>query len=152
MGSLEVDQLNWLDGSVALIVKGVVDDDTVEQFERTLDSTVGAGSRQLVLDLTNCRLASAGLAAMVRFQRRSRSHRPAARLVVAGVDPLRMLQIVGLTSRFRIFATLDAAHQSSSSTTPPVAWPRRAAVREGRHLTSVASCGRSLESGYGGRQ
>jgi hypothetical protein len=65
MGSLAVSEVCWLDGSVALIVRGVVDDATVEHFERRLDSAI-ATSRRLVVDLTACQLASAGPA---RFSR-----------------------------------------------------------------------------------
>ena len=54
MGSLAFNDVCLLDGGVALIVRGVVDDDTVEDFERRLDSAIGTGSRQLVIDLTAC--------------------------------------------------------------------------------------------------
>jgi STAS domain-containing protein len=108
MESLALNDVVCLDGSAALIARGVVDDDTVERFERRIDSAIGIGPGRLVIDLTACRLASAGLAALVRLERRSGS--PAAtHLVANGVDQLRMLQIVGLTSRFRIYATLEAA-------------------------------------------
>lgn len=120
MGSLAVSEVCWLDGSVALIVRGVVDDATVEDFERRLDSAIGT-SRRLVVDLTGCQLASAGLAALVRLERRLRSRPAPPSLVATGVDLLRMLQIVGLTSRFRIYATLDAALHSCRSAALPLA-------------------------------
>ena len=112
VGSLALDEVGSVDGSVALIVRGVVDDDTVEYFERTLDMAVGTASDELVIDLTHCQLASAGLAALIRHERRSRNCRAATRLVSNGVDQIRMLQIVGLTTRFQIHATLAAAFHS----------------------------------------
>lgn len=129
MESLALNDVVCLDGSVALIVRGVVDDDTVERFEQRIDSAIGIGPRQLVLDLTGCRLASAGLAALIRLERRSTSRPAATRLVANGVDQLRMLQIVGLTSRFRIYATLDAALCSCRSAARPVAVVNWAAPR-----------------------
>lgn len=125
MGPLALNEVGSVDGSVALIVRGVVDDDTVEVFERRLDLAVGTGFGELVIDLTDCQLDSAGLAALIRLQRRSSDHARTTRLVATDVDALRMLQIVGLTS-FRIYATLAAAQHSSRSAPRPV-----------RHLKSV---------------
>jgi anti-anti-sigma factor len=121
MESLALNDVVWHDGSVALIVRGVVDDDTVERFEQRIDSAIGIDPRRLVIDLTACRLASAGLAALIRLERRSSSRPAVTRLVVNGVDQLRMLHIVGLTSRFRIYATLDAAVHSRRTDARPVA-------------------------------
>ena len=152
MGSLAVSEVCWLDGSVALIVRGVVDDVTVEHFERRLELAIRT-SHRLVVDLTGCQLASAGLAALVRLERRSRSCHGGTTFVATGVDLLRMLQIVGLTSRFRIYATLDAALHSCRSAAPPVAGVNGAAAArrsrqiglrggaEVRHLTSIEGFG-----------
>lgn len=120
MESLALSNVFSLDGSVAIVVRGVVDDDTVEQFEQRVESAVGDGSRQLVLDLTGCRLASAGLAALVRLQRRSSGLATATRLV-ATVEQLRMLEIVGLSSRFGIYRTLNAALYSARRVPGPFA-------------------------------
>ena len=57
-------------------------------------------------------LADAGLAALVRVQRRFRDRPSVTRLVATDQDLLRLLQIVGLMSRFRVFASLDAALHS----------------------------------------
>ena len=97
------------DGSVALTVHGTVDDETVEEFERGLDSALGVQPDRLVLDLSDCRLDSAGLAALVRVQRRFCDRPSITHLVATDQDLLRLLQIVGLMSRFRVFASLDAA-------------------------------------------
>lgn len=125
MGSLAVNEVCWLDGSVAVIARGVVDDDTVELFERKLDLAIGTrprrtGPRQLVIDLTACQLESAGLAALIRLQRRSGSRPAATRLVATGVDLLRMLQIVGV-SGFGVYETLEAAHHSGGPAAQPSA-------------------------------
>jgi anti-anti-sigma factor len=128
VGPLALNEVGSVDGSVALIVRGVVDDDTVELFERRLDLAV-TGFGELVIDLTDCQLDSAGLAALIRLQRRSSDRARTTRLVATDVDALRMLQIVGLT-RFRVYATLAAAQHSSRSVPRPI-----------RHLRSVDGCG-----------
>ena len=111
------------DGSVALLVHGTVDDDTVEEFKRSLDSVLAVEPERVVLDLSDCRLDSAGLAALVRVQRRLRDCPSVTRLVATDVDLLRLLQIVGLMSGFRVYASLDAAlhayRQSGSAPAEP---------------------------------
>ena len=114
-----------VDGSIALRVHGIVDDDTVAEFETGLDSAMGLDPGRLVLDLSDCRLDSAGLAALVRAQRRWRGRPSAARLVATDADQLRLLQIVGLRPGLHVFPSLDAALQSRRQTTRPLA---RAAV------------------------
>jgi anti-anti-sigma factor len=100
-----------IDGSTALLVQGVVDDDSVEQFERSLEAALSSESDQLILDLTGCRLDSAGLSALVRMRRTL--GRPAfTRVVATDVDLLRLMQIVGLLAGVRIYASLDAARHS----------------------------------------
>lgn len=126
MELLALNEVGSRDGGVALIVRGVVDDDTVECFERRLDSAARIGFGQLVIDLTGCQLASAGLAALIRLQRRSRDCAGATRLVATDVDALRMLEIVGLTWGFRVYPTLAAAQRGGSARSKPTR-PRRSA-------------------------
>ena len=109
MGSLSVRQVFPSDGSIALIARGVVDDDTVEQFERTLDQVTGNAFERLVIDLTACQLASAGLGALIRLQRRLQSRAEAVLLVATDVDLIWTLRVVGLTYWFRVCDTLEAA-------------------------------------------
>jgi anti-anti-sigma factor len=97
------------DGSVALIACGVVDDSTVEQFERTLDRVAGTDFERLIIDLTACQLASAGLGALIRLQRRLQDRAEAALLVATDVDLIWTLRVVGLTYWFRVCDTLEAA-------------------------------------------
>jgi anti-anti-sigma factor len=110
---LALSEESRLDGSVALRVRGVVDDETVAEFERTIDSALAAEPADLVLDLSGCRLDSAGLGALVRMQRRLRGRIAFTKLVTTDVDLLRLLQIVGLMSGVRVYASLDAALHSS---------------------------------------
>jgi anti-anti-sigma factor len=109
VGSLSVRQVSSGDGSVALIARGVVDDDTVEAFERTLDRIAETAFERLVIDLTACELASAGLGALIRLQRRLQSRVEAALLVATDVDLIWTLRVVGLTYWFRVCETLEAA-------------------------------------------
>ena len=101
-----------MDGSTALLVHGVVDDDSVEQFEHSLEAALSTESGQLILDLTGCRLDSAGLSALVRMQRRVLGRPAFTRLVATDVDLLRLMQIVGLLVGVKIYASLDAARHS----------------------------------------
>ena len=114
MSTLEIHDLSWPDGSVALVVRGVVDDDTVEAFESELTSAIGIGRRQPVIDLTGCRLETAGLGALIRLQRRAAGQRQATPLVTPQPD-VRLRRIVALTTMFRLHPTLDAALRSSGS-------------------------------------
>lgn len=91
MGSLALRQVHRVDGSLVLTVSGIVDDATVECFEKGLDRATGAGSRRLIIDLTTCRLDSAGLAALVRLWRRSGNRSAGMRLVAPDADLFRML-------------------------------------------------------------
>jgi anti-anti-sigma factor len=109
MGSLALRQVRRVDGSLVLTVSGVVDDATVECFEQGLDRATGTGSHRLIIDLTTCRLDSAGLAALVRLRRRSGHGSARMRLVAPDPDVFRMLEIIGLTSQFPTYATMDAA-------------------------------------------
>ena len=122
MGSLAVHQVRRLDGSLVLRVSGIVDDATVECFEKGLDRATATGSRQLIIDLTTCRLDSAGLAALVRLRRRRGSRSAETRLVAPDAELFRMLEIIGLTTQFPTYPTMDAALPSP----PPVDWGRLA--------------------------
>jgi anti-anti-sigma regulatory factor len=118
---VSVNEVSCGNGSVALRVTGVVDDDTVEQFEQAVEGAVGAGLDSLVLDLTSCRLESAGLAALIRLQRSEERRPEATLLVTTDVDLLWTLQVVGLTYFCEVFATLEAALDASSATALSIA-------------------------------
>ena len=124
MGSLGLRQVRRVDGSLVLTVSGIVDDATVECFEKGLDRATGAASRRLVIDLTTCRLDSAGLAALVRLWRRSGHCSAGMRLVAPDADLFRMLEIIGLTSQFPTYPTIDAALPSLPVAPSRVAWGR----------------------------
>jgi anti-anti-sigma factor len=124
LGVLALAEETRVDGSTSLLVHGVVDDATVEQFEQhlehSLDAALSTESGHLILDLTGCRLDSAGLAALVRMQRRVQD--PAfTRLVATDVDLLRLMQIVGLLSGVKVYASLDAARRSCRMDGRPLA-------------------------------
>jgi anti-anti-sigma factor len=114
MGSLALNEVRKSDGDFVLTVSGIVDDATVEYFEQGLARAGGAGSGQVIVDLTACWLDSAGLAALVRLQRRSNGRSAQTCLLVRDVELLKMLQLVGLTSHFPTFLTSDAAAGASA--------------------------------------
>jgi anti-anti-sigma factor len=133
MGSLALNEVRRLDGSLVLGVSGIVDDATVECFEKGLDGAMAIGSRQVIIDLTACRLDSAGLAALVRLWRRSGRRSSQMRLVAPDAALFRMLEIIGLTWQFSTYPSMDAALPSSPPVLSPVAWGRRAvAMRPSR--------------------
>ena len=122
MGSLALRQVRRLDGSLVLGVRGIVDDATVECFEKGLDRTT-------------CRLDSAGLAALVRLWRRSGRRSAQMRLVAPDATLFRMLEIIGLTSQFPTYPSMDAALPSPPAALSPVAWGRKAgATRPARRV------------------
>ncbi len=126
MGLLALNEVRRLDGSLVLGVRGIVDDATVECFEKGLDRATGVGSRQVIIDLTTCRLDSAGLAALVRLWRRSGRRSARMRLVAPDAALFRMLEIIGLTSQFPTYPSMDAALPSPQAAPSPVAWARNA--------------------------
>lgn len=133
MGSLALRQVRRLDGSLVLSVRGTVDDATVECFEKGLDRATATGSRQVIIDLTTCRLDSAGLAALVRLWRRSGRRSAQMRLVASDDALFRMLEIIGLTSQFPTYPSMDAALPSPPLAPSPVARGRKAvAMRPSR--------------------
>ncbi len=131
MGSLALHKVRRRDGSLVLSVAGIVDDDTVECFELGLDRATAPGSRQVIVDLTTCQLDSAGLAALVRLWRRSRLRSAGTRLVVPDFQSFRMLQLVGLTSQFPTYRSMDAALPSPAVARSPIA------CRRAHRLTSL---------------
>ena len=118
---LAINEVSCGNGSVALRVTGVVDDDTVEHFEQAVEGAIGAGLDSLVLDLRRCQLDSAGLAALIRLQRSEERRPEATLLVTTDVDLLWTLQVVGLTYFCEVFGTLEAALEASSATALSIA-------------------------------
>ncbi len=114
LGSLTLSEVSYRGGGIALVAEGTVDDRTVEHFEHALDSAVGASRELLVVDLTGCRLASAGLAALIRLHRSDERRPEKTFLIATDVDLLWTLHVVGLTYWCEVFATLDAALESHS--------------------------------------
>jgi ABC-type transporter Mla MlaB component len=114
MAALEITELSWPDGNVALVVAGVVTDDTAAAFASALDAAIGIGVRQPLIDLTSCQLDSPGLAALIRLQHRSSCQRGATPLVAPTPDS-RLRRVVALTTMFRLYPTLDAALHSTGS-------------------------------------
>lgn len=147
--SLAIDEVPGIDGSLVLIVRGVVDDSTVERFERGLDRAIGTGSGRVVVDLTRCRLFSAGFAALVRVQRRG-SAAAATRLVVRDSDLRRMLWILRLTLTLPTYPTVAAALQSfgdgAIAASPRIAGPVRRPARAGPSRGAPATAGPGLPS------
>ena len=132
MGLLALRQVRRLDGSLVLSVRGIVDDATVECFEKGLDRATATGSRQVIIDLTTCRLDSAGLAALVRLWRRSGRRSAQMRLVASDDALFRMLEIIGLTSQFPTYPSMDAALPSLPAAPTPIAPGRKAVAMRSR--------------------
>lgn len=110
MGSLHLEQLHRFDGACILSVGGEIDESTVDAFERGLEASL-AKSRRLVVDLTMCTVSSEGLAALIRVHQCT-SDRVAVTLVARDSCLLRMLDAVGLTTKFGTYPTVNAALSS----------------------------------------
>jgi anti-anti-sigma factor len=132
MGSLALRQVRRLDGSLVLSVRGIVDDATVECFEKGLERATATGSRQVIIDLATCRLDSAGLAALVRLWRRSGRRSAQMRLVAPDAALFRMLETIGLTSQFPTYPSMDAALPSLPAAPSPVVRGRKAVAMRSR--------------------
>lgn len=116
MSLLDLQVMRRFDGDCILSVGGEVDESTVAAFERALDDGV-ARSRRLVVDLTTSTMSSDGLAALIRFHRRT-CDRAAVTLVAGDSCLLRMLEIVGLTARLGTHPTVNAALSSDVERAP----------------------------------
>lgn len=114
MSSFTLGEVSYRGSGVTLVAEGVVDDHTVEQFEHALDRAVSARRELLVIDLTDCQLASAGLAALVRLHRSPERRPETTFLVTTDVDLLWTLHVVGLTYWCQVFSTLGEALESRS--------------------------------------
>jgi anti-anti-sigma factor len=113
VGSLELHELRRFDGDCILSVAGEIDATTVEAFESGLVAG-RAGSRALVVDLTECKVSSDGMAALLDLHRRTRDRVPVT-LVVRDPDLLRMFEVVGLAAKFGTHPTVGAALSSKAA-------------------------------------
>ena len=111
MGSLELHELRRFDGACILSVAGEIDESTVEAFEYGL-AAGRAGSRALVVDLTGSTVSSDGMAALLRFHRRTCGHVPVT-LVVRDPGLLRMFEVAGLTTKLVTCPSVAAALSSN---------------------------------------
>ncbi|MDX6496610.1 MAG: hypothetical protein QOE17_2596 [Gaiellales bacterium] len=106
MPRLLLNEICWPDGSLALIARGVVDDQTIAAFETELTRALSTTPVNLLVDVTECELAAAGLAALLHLD----SHLVSKVVLIAGEPAmLGILRIAGVTSRYRIYPTLERA-------------------------------------------
>jgi anti-anti-sigma factor len=113
MRSLRCNEVWRPNGSVVLTLEGVVDDDTAEQFENRLQRAISTAYHQLIVDVTACRLDSAGLEALKHLRTNSRDGKPNVVVVATDANLLRTLRIVGLDSELPIDATRDGTARSN---------------------------------------
>jgi hypothetical protein len=106
MPRLLLNEICWPDGSLGLIARGVVDDQTIAAFETELTRALSTTPVNLLVDVTECELAAAGLAALLHLDSRLVS-----KVVLIATEPamLGILRIAGVSSRYRIYPTLERA-------------------------------------------
>jgi hypothetical protein len=106
MPRLLLNEICWPDGSLGLIARGVVDDQTIAAFETELTRALSTTPVNLLVDVTECELAAAGLAALLHLD----SHH-VSKVVLIATEPamLGILRIAGVASRYRIYPTLERA-------------------------------------------
>lgn len=128
MSSLDLQDMRRFDGTCIVVAEGEVDESTVEIFEARLAAGI-ASSHRVVVDLSGCTLSSDGLAALIRFHRRTRA-RDSLALVARDSNLLRMLEIVGLSARLTTYPTVNAALTSASRLDATPAGAAHPAVRK----------------------
>ena len=106
MPRLLLNEICWPDGSLGLIARGVVDDQTIAAFETELTRALSTTPVNLLIDVTECELAAAGLAALLHLESH---HVPKVVLIATEPAMLGILRIAGVTSRYRIYPTLERA-------------------------------------------
>jgi anti-sigma B factor antagonist len=125
---VSIDTVTVDDRSAVVVLDGELDLWSAPQLKRTLYDLLAADRMRLVLDLAGVRfMDSTALGVLVGIDRRLRSDQRLA-LAQAGPEVLRVLELTGVASSFRIFPTRDAAiryvtHddvEPSTSTTPPL--------------------------------
>jgi anti-sigma B factor antagonist len=105
-------QVSTTAGSTVVEVAGEVDMASAPELRDCLHQTIGAGRRQLVVDLRRVSfIDSVGLGVLLGAQRRLRGpgHDGGIHLVVAGGLVLRVLRLTGLDRVFPLHATLTEA-------------------------------------------
>jgi hypothetical protein len=127
MARLLLNAICWRDGDVGLIARGAVDDRTVASFEAELARAISTAPVNLLIDVSECELASAGLAALLHL----RSGRVTT-VVVASPVMFGILRMAGIASRYRIYSTLESA---------------RDACHDADALDSITSCGQVAAGG-----
>jgi hypothetical protein len=109
MARLLLNDICWPDGDVGLIARGAVDDCTVASFETELARAISTAPVNLLIDVSECELASAGLAALLHL----RSGRVTTVVLVASCPAMvGLLRIAGVASRYRIYSTLEVARDA----------------------------------------
>jgi anti-anti-sigma factor len=135
MATLLFDVICWQDGDLGLIARGAVDARTVASFESVVARAISTAPVNLLIDVTQCELASAGLGALrdVRFS-------PETTVVLVASSPAvsRLLQIAGLASRYRIYATLEIARDACHDAEPESS-SRRVERHEWRRSDDLAT-------------
>lgn len=92
-----------------LALRGEIDMATGKYFSVQLDEALATSDQVLVVDMTGIDfLGSAGLAALITFQDKAESQGVEVR-VVCGPTTRRVIELTGLTERFRLAGTAAAA-------------------------------------------
>ena len=94
---------------------GEIDITNAESLPDALLSTLNAGARGLVVDMTATTfLDSAGVTALVRASRRASATEAALRLAVTAAPVLRVLNLVGIDRLIEVYPSAAAALASLS--------------------------------------
>src|SRR5260221_5690542 len=113
MARLLLNEICWPDGDLGLIARGVVDDGRVAAFEAELARGISTTPLNLLIDVSECDLASAGLAALLHLRLRR-----VTTVVLIATSPamLSILRIAGVASKYRIYPTLEVARDACHTT------------------------------------
>ncbi|ABS55677.1 anti-sigma-factor antagonist [Methanoregula boonei 6A8] len=104
------------DTAAILSVKGRIDATTAGEFEGAINSHIGMGERQIILDLSGLAYISSG-GLRVLLATAKKLHSNGDRFVLCGlsVEVQKVMNLAGFTTIFSIYATVSDALAAVSS-------------------------------------
>jgi anti-sigma B factor antagonist len=106
---LSIDTVQIDDSTAVVALRGEIDLWSAPEFKRTLCEMLAAGHKHLVIDLAGVQfMDSTGLGVLVAMDRRLASDERLA-LAEASAPVLRVFEVSGVATSFRIFATREGA-------------------------------------------
>ncbi len=108
-------EINRIDDVVSIVLKGRIDANTAPTIEQKLFSLISEGSCKLVADLSQVRfISSAGLRTLVAALKEAKRKRGDLRLAGMQKQVQEVVDLTGLCTIFKIYASAEDATRSFS--------------------------------------